>query len=297
MIRRIILKLSGMLEKMTGKRVLFIESNIVQGNRTAVLSEYGFWYAGNIFNMADIAYGIAINGSVEKNETILVKKILGLISSKKDSVSFYDIGANSGYYGILSAFLYKEKTQVYSFEPLAEYADCIKKSVYLNRLDNLTIFEFGIGNKDEEKTMYLAGTGSTVENGFSGGNVTGERKISIKKIDGIVQSKAIALPDFIKIDVEGHEFKVLQGAENSIRKNKPVLFIEIAHSLEAIGRHYINKDYQKTFEFLGQIGYRSYRLQDGKLCEFDYNGIAKHIDMYLFLHTSGHAQLKDILLK
>jgi len=270
---------------------------VAHKNNTAALSKDGFWYAGNVFNMANIAYGIATKGAVEKHETVLVKKILDYITSEKHLTSLYDIGANSGYYGILSAFLYRDKIKVCSFEPLPEYVDCIKKSVYLNRLDNITIFQFGIGNKDEEKTMYLAGTGSTLENGFSGDNITNTIKIPVKRIDGIVESNSIILPDFMKIDVEGHELKVLQGAESAIRKNKPVLFIEIACSLRAVGRSYINSDYERTFVFLNKIGYKSYRIRGGKLCKFDYNDVPEYIDMYLFLHTDRHAQLKDMLMK
>ncbi len=120
MIRKIILYIINILEKFFKKRILIVERTPFLPHNTAALSEYGFWYVGNVFDMSDISYGIAEKGSVEHEETRLVIKILNKLSQSVN-ISFYDIGANSGYYGILSAFLYKNKIKVYSFEPLLEY--------------------------------------------------------------------------------------------------------------------------------------------------------------------------------
>lgn len=186
MFKKIIFRIINSIERNTNKKIVIVNKETFLPNNTAALSEYGFWYAGNIFNTADISYGIAINGSVEKEETKLVIKILEEISKTNNCVAFYDVGANSGYYGILAAYLYGEKAKVYSFEPLEEYIDCIKKNIYLNKLDNLKIFEFGLGNKNEKKIMYLAGSGSSLEEGFSGENISTQREIDIKKLDDVV---------------------------------------------------------------------------------------------------------------
>ena len=294
MIRKIIIKVIGIIEKVTGKRIVLIDSILMNKNNTAALSKYGFWIAGNVYNMSDISYGIATKGIIEGEETALVIKILDHLSEMK-KISVYDIGANSGYYSMLSASMYREKADVYSFEPLIEYIDCIKKSVYLNRLNNVKIFEVGAGNKNGEKTMYLAGTGSTFEKGFSGDRIKRERVVTIKRIDDIIHDEKICLPDFIKIDVEGHELKVLEGAENAIKENLPVLFIEISHRLKNIGRSYMNHDYKKTFDFLEKIGYEAHVIRDGKICRFDSAGKPDSIDMYLFLHKDKHENLKEIL--
>src|ERR1035437_5241883 len=145
MIRKIIIKVIGIIEKVTGKRIVLIDSILMNKNNTAALSKYGFWIAGNVYNMSDISYGIATKGIIEGEETALVIKIFDHESERK-KISVYDIGANSGYYSMLSASMYREKACVYSFEPLIEYIDCIKKSVYLNRLNNVKIFEVGAGN-------------------------------------------------------------------------------------------------------------------------------------------------------
>ncbi len=298
MIRKIILACIHIIEKITGKTIILVDKSIIQKNNTAAISAYGFWYVGNVYNMADLAYGIATKGVVEKEETKLVKSTLDYMTThtKTKKITFYDIGANSGYYGILSAFLYKD-SQTYSFEPLTEYADCIRKSAYLNRLENIFIFENGVGNINEEKTMHLAGTGSSFEEGFSGNDTTPKRTIKIKKLDDMVKDENITLPDFIKIDVEGHELKVLRGAEKTIKKNLPVMFIEIASSLKKLGKDYVNKDCAETFNLLREIGYVPYILSPNGLHAIEDTASLDPINMYLFLHTDAHTGLKDHLIK
>jgi len=88
---------------------------------TADKSDMGFWYSGNVINSNDIAYGILRNGKVEVEETNLVLKILNQLSISQ--TVFYEIGANSGYYGILAAYFGKGSVSTFSFEPLDEFPD------------------------------------------------------------------------------------------------------------------------------------------------------------------------------
>ena len=70
---------------------------------------------------------------------------------------------------------------------------------------------------------------------------------------------------FIKIDVEGHEQFVLEGAVNTINKDKPNLLIEIEkkHRSDSI---------KKTFDYLDDLGYKAYTFQNNKLILLsDYN--------------------------
>ena len=75
------------------------------------------------------------NGLVEKSETELVINILNHLQTTSQLINFYDVGANSGYYGILAAYLGKGKINTYSFEPLSEYTEMIKETVIMNELD------------------------------------------------------------------------------------------------------------------------------------------------------------------
>lgn len=295
MFRKIILSIIKVLEKISKKRILFINKKPFLLNNTAALSSLGFWYVGNVYDMEDLSYSIANKGILEQDGTNLVKKILEFLS-KKQNIVLYDIGANSGYYGILSAYLFNKKINVYSFEPLSEYIDCIKKSVYLNKLENLKTFEFGLGDKDEDKTIFISGTGSSFDENFSGDH-RNKRVLKIKKLDNVVEKEQITKPDFIKMDVEGYEQKVLEGGNNTITENTPVLFIEIVYSMKNMGSSYINDNYKKTFNLLIEKGYEVYSFENGKLEKFNTDNKPDGIKMYLFLHKDKHIDLKNQILK
>ena len=58
---------------------------------------------------------------------------------------------------------------------------------------------------------------------------------------------------FIKIDVEGHEENVLNGAIEIIKRNKPVLLVEIEEK-------HSKKNVQESLNFINSLGYKSYYL-------------------------------------
>jgi hypothetical protein len=110
-----------------------------------------------------------------------------------------------------------------------------------------------------------------------------------------VQEKQIPLPDFIKIDVEGYEYKVLQGAKNTLRSSKPILFIEIAKTFN--DRHFTNKDFLSIFTFLSSLDYEPYLVKENKVRHFEPTEIIDGVNMYLFLNKKTHLQDKSLLNK
>ena len=73
-------------------------------------------------------------------------------------------------------------------------------------------------------------------------------EVKSKKLDSFSFSNKIS---FIKVDVEGHELAVIRGAENTIKKNKPILLVEIEE------RH-SQKKVSETLDYINSLGYISY---------------------------------------
>ena len=137
----------------------------------------------------------------------------------------YDIGANMGY---TSLILSKNFENVYAFEPSLIY-EKLKKNVSKNK--KIHAFNIAIGDHDGKLTMEKREvpwkTGQLVADKGSiddeWGKLIEKVTVDCKKIDGMDLPK----PDFIKIDVEGFELDVINGALETIRKYKPGIFIEI----------------------------------------------------------------------
>jgi len=292
----LIYKLLSILSTLTGKFFLYItpsENN--QLGMTAVQDKQGVWYVGNVYDKNDITYGIAQNGHTEANETDLLNVILPLITPDSGDLSFYDVGANIGYYGLLAAKAYGATVE--SFEPLSEYSDCIKKSSNINGIsDHFRIHKLALSDKKDVVEFTKAGSGSSLEKDFN--ELPDLEKISVPTdtLDNIYKEKNLAKPDFIKIDVEGHEFSTLKGGEKTINESKPVIFLELCSTLKDIGRSYVNPYYKDTITFFIKNNYEIYCIREKKQLEkWSGKKTINKAGMFLCLEKNKHNSIKERL--
>ena len=264
--------ISRLFEKVTSKRLFYLTPNKHNSlGKTAAWSPLGFWYVGNVYESADIAYGIAQNGQVEKDDTALVVKIL----SNLDRPVVYDIGANTGYYGILSAT--KFGAQVHSFEPIPENISCINESARINGAsDKVTAHTIALGSQQDVLELSLAGSGSTLTKKFLGNtSAVPTLKVAVETLD----SFNLPAPHFIKIDVEGYEWEVLKGARETITKYKPICFIEIAKVFSE--RNFRHQNWDEIIHFFQALDYQMQRNTPNGLVDLTEN-IPNGVYMYLF---------------
>lgn len=282
-----------LLKKMsliTKKKVLYIGTSYLEPTNLAVKSIYGFWYCGNVFDQEDIAYGIASHGTVETFDTEIVTNILKTLP---ENYTFYDIGANTGWYTMVSLSLQRNST-VHAFEPIAKHCLCLKETILLNKKEHrATIHQIALSDTSGTSEMLLAGSGSTLEKTFIRSHV-GKELVALEKLDTYINSKKIKLPDFIKIDVEGHEYKVLKGSEATLRISRPILFIEIAYTLKKLHRNFTNSDYEAIFKLTESLNYKSFIVNEKGVAQYFPRMKSDGIAMYLFLHKEKHA---DLILK
>lgn len=277
------------LSKIILKKVVYIDSAYIKPKNLAVKSSYGFWYCGNVFNQSDIAYGIANSGDVETFETETVVKILKHLD-KGPELTFYDIGANTGWYTMLPVSLSKN-IFVHAFEPLLEHVEILKESIFLNRKEaQIHVHTVALSDKDGEASILLAGSGSSLEEDFLEESV-GKKKITIRTLDSYIVEKKLPPPHFIKIDVEGHEHSVISGSEKTLQEHLPILFIEIAYSLKKIGRTFTHKNYEKIFHNFEMLNYIPFLLKEGSLQKFNPANKEDGVFMFLFLHKEKHSDL------
>ena len=121
--------------------------------------------------------------------------------------TYIDIGSQFGFW--TRPLLKKFKT-VHCFEPNALFRECFLKNI---PLDNVTLHPYGLSNN--EHTAYQRKEGQVLS--MKEGSVQC-RTLDSFKLDNV---------DFIKIDVDGFEDKVLVGAKQTITKFNPVINIEM----------------------------------------------------------------------
>lgn len=171
----------------------------------------------------------------------------------KQSIVF-DIGSNIGAY--LYAFeKIAQPVNIYGFEPNQDLFFKLKKMFGKVNLSNIALSD--VSENGELKipiinnVVYSAR--GTLNIDFKEIDENDFTLVNIKKdtIDNYIVENKIAKVDFIKIDVEGHEFRTLQGATNTLKKFNPTLLIEIEQ------RHH-DFPISQIDNFLFDLGYLKY---------------------------------------
>ncbi len=142
-----------------------------------------------------------------------------------------DIGANIGATTLNFAKKVSAAGKVFSFEPSPYNYNKAKQNISLNNFSNIKLINQGLGN--EKATAFLYNVNANNRGmqrllNVKGNNSTYEKTaVEIDTLDNCVKKFSIPEPSLIKIDVEGYEYKVIEGGEEMISKYKPVLFIEL----------------------------------------------------------------------
>jgi FkbM family methyltransferase len=168
------------------------------------------------------------------------------IYNKKTFRGCVDAGASYGFLSVPFSFMFEK---VYSFEPNPGVVECLRENVA--PLSNVEVYSKALSNKNQ--TTYLevnaknvTGIGSLRDEPTNSHNI-------IHQVETItLDSLNLVDIDFIKIDVEGHELKVLKGAIQTIEKWRPVVYCEI-HSQRDINDYKRRREIFRIFEDLGYI--------------------------------------------
>jgi FkbM family methyltransferase len=174
----------------------------------------------------------------------------------KPGMVAYDVGANIGYVSLLLAKRVGENGQVLSFEPLPANQDRLQKNVALNPNMNVRLISKAVSEKEGETTFLVHASGGMGKlQGFAGQKADYENKIQVETVslDGFVYKEKNAVPNIIKIDIEGGEVQALKGMPRLFKEAKPILLIEL-HGHEAA---------EDTLAILHKAGYNLYFMRSG----------------------------------
>ncbi len=151
-----------------------------------------------------------------------IEKILAQI----DKPVVFDIGANIGNHALLMS---RHSQVVYLFEPQANIANLLRQTMSLNNITNWKICEFGLADEDRVLPLYKNLNGNNGASTFISelkAKHFAVEELQVRHGDSIVNQYGINQLDFIKIDVEGFEAKVIAGLKNTIHRFRPIIMLE-----------------------------------------------------------------------
>lgn len=192
-----------------------------------------------------------------------------------------DIGANDGLYSYVLAQI---SENVEAFEPqtwcthdIAFYSDKHRK--------NINIYNVGLSSFKGLLNLHIPVSYSAYSRRISGlGSIT-PGLASFREIEGeqaCVEVPVNTLDDynftdvsFIKIDVEGHESRVIQGGHKTIVREKPILLVEIEQ------RHLDGHPIEMVFQQILELGYEGSYLYSGNLIPLSKFSYKEHQEPFL----------------
>ncbi len=202
-------------------------------------------YDGIKYIVDDPSFQWYINSGLSEpypRELAIVKEYLNKYAECNNTC--IDVGGHVGTTALPYSRLFKE---VVAFEPNPMIYQFFKKNIELNNAKNITVYNKGVYNKTTNCVIAQHGPNSGCfyikeceKNNLS---------IPVVRLDDINFTKPI---DFIKIDTEGSELYVLEGAYNLISEHKPLLNIETNHCSEK----FFGYAKEKIFEFLKSLDYK-----------------------------------------
>jgi FkbM family methyltransferase len=204
----------------------------------------------NGFNMfvSTKDFGIGMEIFYSRVHEPLVTKLLNLVVKRDDIV--LECGANIGYYSLLLSRLVRPKGRVIAVEPNPEIAKILKMNLCINDIDNVEVIETALGQNEGEADFYVCQSSnlSSFKNSWLDDFVF-VRRVPMQRIDSLVAQLGYSI-NAIRMDVEGFEVEILEGAVETLRKNSPKILIE--YHKEKIGV----QQAEETLRWLSEEGYQ-----------------------------------------
>ena len=161
------------------------------------------------------------------------------VEACRDAECVLDIGAHIGLVTMPMSRAIGSEGKIYAFEPSAANRQTLEHHLNLNNIKNVTVINSLVGNKTQENVIFYESSA------ISGMNTCAPIKnssqylekyhsqISLDEFCGIHRLE----PSIIKIDVEGFELSVIEGAKNLLTTSKPKIFLSIhPQHLMSLGR-------------------------------------------------------------
>jgi FkbM family methyltransferase len=152
-----------------------------------------------------------------------------LIESLPEESVFFDIGSNIGYYSFVAAKHFKQNGLIFSFEPSSREYIRLLRGIFKNKVSNIIPFNSCVSNFTGKLKLNVdfthTGMNKIQTNKLDNSNIN---SVAVFRFDDFLKIFLIKKIDLIKVDVEGAEYLVLLGMEESLKKGMiSKLFVEI----------------------------------------------------------------------
>lgn len=175
----------------------------------------------------------------------------------RDAKEIIIAGSHLGYFALMAKRAMQKEGRMHAFEPVSYLYEISKENFSLNKtLGEMVINKYGLSERNGEALIRVDSIRSAIVVGAEENTET--EKIETITIDRYAEERGISRLDFVLLDVEGCELRVLRGMENLLKKGQPKDLIfefspQIKGGISETG---------SLFGFLRQFGYDLYIISD-----------------------------------
>ena len=185
-----------------------------------------------------------------------------ILENVKEGNTVLDIGAHKGGYLYFMQKLVGKLGQIHAFEPQSFLYEYLMKMKPIMNWINVTINNIALSDNNATVTLFIP-SNVTGEKSSPSATIFDQHKLGvISKTETVVTTtldnyceRFQIKPHLLKIDVEGNELKVFNGAVNTLKKYKPKIIVEIEAA------HVGKEQVLETFAFLTHLGYSGQLIQ------------------------------------
>jgi FkbM family methyltransferase len=198
----------------------------------------------------------------EKPTPDIVKHWLG-----SGTTTFFDIGSNYGFFSYL-VLSSDSEVRVHAFEPHPKTFARLNSIKTHNRLDRLSCWNMGLGDKNEELVLQPGFEDLDLGHTTFGSNpalpqADGSIKVPVRRFTDWRQERGIPIPSssewVAKIDVEGFEFRVLNGMREELLAR---CFKGLVIEINSFTLEFCQTSPEAIYGYLDEVGYRSIQPQE-----------------------------------
>jgi FkbM family methyltransferase len=199
------------------------------------------------------------DNSTSINKNNLLKNFFEILIEKKYTPKcIFDIGANNGTW-TQETLKYFPNSNYYLFEPQSYLINEMQSK--FPTLNNVQLFNVGVGNQDGELLFTIHDRDDSCSFDITQEEATKhgfkQIKTPIVRLDSFIDQNNLDLPDLLKIDAEGFDIEVLEGAQNTIQKNVQIILVEVA-----IMNKKFRNDIYSVINYMDKLGFVVFDITD-----------------------------------
>jgi FkbM family methyltransferase len=215
------------------------------------------------FMLDVVLYGMNIGPAslpCDSGETYLLEKLKRILRRKKDSViTVFDVGANIGDYALEAFSFLGTSARIFCFEPSNATCEMLRENT--RSISTIIVYPHGFSDKEQELELFSDKQGSGLASLYDrrldhlGTHLLNREMVRLSTIDRFCRENNIMSINLLKVDVEGHEYKVFAGATEMLDANAIDMI-----QFEFGGCNIDSRTFFQDFYYLLNPKYRLYRL-------------------------------------